>query len=592
MSEAIDEAEPVGRPSRARLVLLGIGAVIVISAVWFVVTAVLAEGELTKVKSELPRVRAAATAANVSDAQVEAQLVAKHAHRAHLYTSGPVWAVLAHVPYLGRPIDTSRGLAKAADQLGTNVVPSLIDVSTRVEPAKLRLPGNKFDLTAIASVAPTVHQMAIQTDSVEAEVSRLPTHTWLGPVDSAKNSLVSSLTSLDRTLHGLDNAVQIAPTMLGVSGTKRYFVGLENEAESRGIGGIPGSFGIVEATDGVVKVDQFFSDSELDGVKVKVDYGPDFAQRYSYEDPTGQYIWSDISPNFPYGAGIWAAMWQQKTGQRIDGALALDPTALSYLLGVTGPVTTADGTQVTAANVVALTQSTLYARFPAIADQPQRKAFLIGISQVVDDTILHSTDTAGMLQQLGKAAGQRRLLMWSTDPTVEAVLSRTVVGGVIPESSAPFIAPIVTSKSGDKLDYYLERTFTVARATCGATNKVTVTMTITNTAPGSGLSPYVTVRNDKPSYPTEPGDQRINANYFATDDAKLRSATLDGTAATVVTGAERGHPTFQVDVEIPHGATRTVVFNLTEPATPGPPIIVRQPLVKPLSLKVTDTACR
>ncbi len=277
-------------------------------------------------------------------------------------------------------------------------------------------------------------------------------------------------------------------------------------------------------------------------------------------------------------------MWQKKTGQHIDGALALDPTALSYLLGVTGPVTTSDGTQVSSANVVSLTQNTLYARFPAItnAEQSARKAFLIGISQVVDDTILHSTDTAGMLQELGKAAGQRRLLMWSADPTVEAVLSRTVVGGVIPDTSAPFIAPIITSKSGNKLDYYLQRAFTVTRASCGATNEVTVTMAITNAAPGTGLSPYVTIRNDKPSYPTQPGDQRINANYFATDGAKLESATLDGAPATVITGAERGHPTFQIDVEIPHGATRTVVFNLTEPATPGTPIIVRQPLVKPL----------
>ncbi len=242
--------------------------VVVLAAIWFLVTASLAQGELAKVKAELPRVRAAATAANVSDARIEAQSVAKHAHRAHFYTSGPVWAVLAHVPYLGRPIDTSRGLARAADQLGTQVVPSLLDVSNRVEPAKLRLPGNKFDLSAIADVAPTVHQMAVKTDAVEAEVSRLPAHTWLGPVNSAKSSLVTSLSSLDRTLHGLDNAVQIAPTMLGASGTKRYFVGLENEAESRGIGGMPGSFGIVEATDGVVKVDQFGSDTELDGVTV------------------------------------------------------------------------------------------------------------------------------------------------------------------------------------------------------------------------------------------------------------------------------------------------------------------------------------
>ena len=340
-----------------------------------------------------------------------------------------------------------------------------------------------------------------------------------------------------------------------------------------------------------MKVDEFGSDSELDGVKVDVDLGPDFAQRYSYENPTGQYIWSDISPNFPYGAQIWAAMWQQKTGQRIDGALALDPTALSYLLGVTGPVKAADGTEISAANVVSLTQSDLYARFPTFADQPQRKAFLIGISQAVERRFCTARTLRACSSSLALAAGQRRLLMWSADPAVEAVLARTMVGGVIPETGAPYIAPIITSKSGNKLDYYLQRKFAVSRAACGATTAVTVTMTLTNTAPGPGCRHTSRLRTDKPTYPTQPGDQRVNANYFATAGAKLNSATLDGKPATVITGAERGHPTFQVDVEIPHGASRTVVFNLTEPNAQEAPIILRQPLVRPLDLTVTTTQC-
>jgi len=591
VTEVADGAAATRRPSVRKLALWAAVGLVVLAAVWFVITALLAESELSKIKTELPHIRAAASAANVPDARAEAEAVARAAHRARFYTSGPVWAVLAHVPYLGQPVEAARGLTRAADQLGTKVVPSLIDISNRVEPAKLRLPGDKFDLTAISGVAPTVHDVAVRTDAVTSSVKRLPGNTWLGTVNSARASLVSSLTSLGRTLHGLDSAVEVAPTMLGSTGTRRYFIGLENEAESRGVGGMPGSFGIVEATNGVVKVDEFGSDSELDGVKVDVNLGSDFAERYGYENPTGQYIWSDISPNFPYGAQIWAAMWQQKTGQRIDGALALDPTALSYLLGVTGPVKAADGTEISAANVVSLTQSDLYARFPAFADQPQRKAFLIGISQAVDTTILHSTNTAGMLKQLGTAAGQRRLLVWSADPAVEAVLERTMVGGVIPETGAPYIAPIITSKSGNKLDYYLQRKVVVSRTDCGATTNVTVTMTLTNTAPGSGLSPYVTLRNDKPSYPTQPGDQRLNANYFATAGAKLDSATLDGKRAVVNTGAERGHPTFQVDVEIPHGATRTVVFNLTEPNAQEAPIILRQPLVRPLDLTVTTTQC-
>ena len=54
-------------------------------------------------------------------------------------------------------------------------------------------------------------------------------------------------------------------------------------------------------------------------------------------DPTGTYSNSDVSPNFPDAAAIWAAMWQKKSGEKITAAIALDPTALSYLLAVTGP---------------------------------------------------------------------------------------------------------------------------------------------------------------------------------------------------------------------------------------------------------------
>ena len=46
-------------------------------------------------------------------------------------------------------------------------------------------------------------------------------------------------------------------------------------------------------------------------------------------------------------------------------------------------------------------------------------------------------------------------------------------------------------------------------------------------------------------------DRRGNENHFATDGATLQSATLDGARVAAATGAERGHPTFQVDVEVP-----------------------------------------
>lgn len=57
------------------------------------------------------------------------------------------------------------------------------------------------------------------------------------------------------------------------------------------------------------------------------------------------------------------ALWKLQSGQQLGGALATDPVALSYILGVTGPTTLPSGESVTADNVVRSTEIDLYARF-------------------------------------------------------------------------------------------------------------------------------------------------------------------------------------------------------------------------------------
>src|SRR6266567_681103 len=131
--------------------------------------------------------------------------------------------------------------------------------------------------------------------------------------------------------------------MPGAGSPQRSVVGLQNEAEARSTGGLPRAFAIIVTTT--------------------LDFGADYDAHYGKHDSTVDYLDSNVSPHFPYAAQVWASMWQRKTGQKIDGAIAIDPTALSYLLAVTGPATLPDGSQITADNVVALTQQDAYARF-------------------------------------------------------------------------------------------------------------------------------------------------------------------------------------------------------------------------------------
>ena len=67
-------------------------------------------------------------------------------------------------------------------------------------------------------------------------------------------------------------------------------------------------------------------------------------------------------------------MWEQQSGTTVDGVIAIDPVALSFILGAVGPVTMPDGETVTKDNVVELTESTAYTRFAD--DNNARKQYL------------------------------------------------------------------------------------------------------------------------------------------------------------------------------------------------------------------------
>src|SRR6185437_5567320 len=143
-------------------------------------------------------------------------------------------------------------------------------------------------------------------------------------------------------------------------------------------------------------------------------FGAEYAELYGNAEPTKLYLNSNLSPHFPYAAQIWAAMWRKHSGERIDGAIAVDPTALSYLLGVTGAVTLPDKSRVSAANVVALTQSAVYGTF---TDANARSAYLKVVAASTGSQLLHThASMTSLLDAAARAVSERRLLMWSADP--------------------------------------------------------------------------------------------------------------------------------------------------------------------------------
>ena len=572
-----------------KLAVLCGGGLVVLGGLWIVVTGYMARTELLAVRADLNQVRSESTAADPAAAQRAADDLAGPAHQAHHDTSGPAWALAAAVPVAGAPLRTIRAITSGGDALGGDALPALIAARNKLNPGTLRNADGSFNIAPIRAAAPSLAEADRSISTAASAIAAQPGHTWLGVVDHARSTILGPLAGLGQTVRSADTAAQVAPTMLGAAGPKRYFVGFQNDAEARGTGGLPGAFGILEADQGKLKFTQFEKDSVLTSTPSGLHFGADYAALYGNAESTDLYLNSNLSPHFPYAAQIWAAMWERFSGEHIDGAIAVDPTALSYLLEVTGPVTLPDGSHADAGNVVALTQSAVYANF---TNADARSAYLLDVARSISDNLVHAHGSmTSLLAAAAQAVAERRLLIWSADPAIETHIGETTAAGSIPVTSAPYVGLSITNDAGNKLDYYLGRSILWQRAGCGTTRNVTATIALTNSAPASGLPAAVTARSDTHNYPVRPGDNRLEVAYFATGGAVMNSVTAGGKPTTASSGMERGHPVFTVDLELPRGSTRTVVFHLTEPTGSGTPVVLRQPLVRPLQVSLEDAQC-
>lgn len=563
---------------------------------WIVITGVLAAQQARAIEAKLRQVQMLVSSGHLDAAAQVATEISPMAKRADRLTSGPAWWLAAHVPYLGAPAEVVRGTTQTAKDLAVHGLPVLLKVATALDPSTLRTAGDTIDLKPLIAAAPQLTTASAVLNAAVRQMAALPSDTWAGPVDSASVAFRTQLQVIANYVDAGARAVKVLPPMLGASTPQRYFIGLQNEAELRGTGGLPGAFAIAVASHGKITFTHFLSDTALlppnanRTIDTGLDFGPGYDAAYGASRPTQTITDSNVSPHFPYAAQIWSTMWERVSGEHVDGAVAVDPTALAYFLAASGPVALPNGATVDAANVISLTQRDAYTLF---SDNDQRKDFLVAVLKAASTKLTSGSGKAqDITQAFVQTSQQQRMLVWSADPKLQKLIAQTNYAGAIPQSTQPFVGLILNNASAGKLDYYLTRTLAYVRTGCGSNRDVRVTITLTNNAPAAGLPPYVYTRLDKNPPPNvQPGDSRTLLDYYATKDAQLESVSLNGVPTTANLQNDLGHPIFRMNLELPRGTTQTIVIHLREPAGSGDPIIWRQPGVTPLSVTSANQTC-
>ena len=342
-----------------------------------------------------------------------------------------------------------------------------------------------------------------------------------------------------------------AKSILGFAGDKRYLLAFQNTAEARGTGGIIGAYAVVRFHEGAFIVEKKGSNVDLQHLsKLPIDLGNEFYDLYG-NDPA---IWqnSNESPHFPYGAKIWLSLWKSQSDQNLDGVIAVDPKAISYVLSIIGPVTLPSGEVINSSNVVEKTLSTSYARF--VDDNNKRKDYLVEIMSVVLNKLSGTTllEKLKVGNELLKPYAQNRLLFYSTDPKIQSAIERTKFAGVLSDAPNNEYRVVILNTSGNKMDYYLAKKISLRSKSCAKERTTQLDVTVTNTYDGvKPLPDYVWGRLDLNKPNGGGGSYGFNVFIYGPTDASIFTLDVakqvDGLIATTT---ERGRPLAIIELDL------------------------------------------
>lgn len=416
-----------------------------------------------------------------------------HAHSAARATGSPVWGLMTHLPVFG---DDARGVRTAstvADDLSRAALSELAGVVGDIDAVLPRNGG--VDLEKVQSLVPPVAESHAALVKAQQELDAEDPSGYIGSLKLRFRDLQSQVDDATSAIGVADRALQVLPQMLGADGPRNYLVVMQNNAEIRATGGLPGAVSLLSTDDGKISMVREISGASFGEAPAPVLPLQPAEQKIFGKNLGTYFLDANLTPNFTRSADLWKARWEQTQPEKIDGVISLDTVTLSYLLKALGPVDVG-GVHLTGDNVVDELLSKVYARLP---DPAAEDAFF---GQVAGTVFQKMTTFSGskqtLLEALNRAAGEHRVLIHDFHADVQQELAGTTVAGEATRSApkTPQVGVYLADGTLSKMSYYLRYSTHVSATSCtNGVQTLSGSLTLTSKAPKNAktsLPSYVT----------------------------------------------------------------------------------------------------
>ena len=485
----------------------------------------------------------------------------------------PVFRLATGVPFVGPNLDAVRQVALTVDTLSTDVLPALDGVARSLSPSAIAPRDGVIDLAPIVAAAPALQQADATVETARARLATIDRSAVVAPIGDAVAAVQSQLGTAADLTGPAARAARLLPPALGADGARTYLVVFQNLAEPRATGGIFGSYAVVTADRGRITIVDQVPARALQTFQPPVG-DPSEAQRRMFGPELATFPADvNLTPDFPTAARLFTQMYQTRGGGPVDGVLAVDPVALSYLMRG-APSLTVDGVTIDADTVVSTLLAGAYQRYDETDQEPRDRFLAAATTAAFGQVMSGAAGPEAVVAGLRQASAERRILYYSTHPDEQADLAGTGLSGALDgPTEASSIGVFVNDAVGSKLGYYLSGRVAVSGGECRADGSQLASATVTlGFDPPAGLPAYVTGGSTDGTY-------RTHLLLAAPAGGTIRAADVNGQPVGLRTGTDQGRPVGIAVVDLPPGSRATVTFYLSVPPGDAAPALVHTPTV-------------
>ncbi|WP_243399663.1 DUF4012 domain-containing protein [Arthrobacter glacialis] len=585
---------------RRRWIAAGFGAALFAlvlggSAAWLGFQAGVIRDNLQATTELLPQLKKQLTAGDDTGAAATVESLAGHTASAKSAGTDPLWKAAGALPWIGPNFVAATTVSVTADDLIQLAAKPLLGTFQSLDWNALTPADGAVGLEAINSAAPNVVSAANTVQLSYDRLADIDKSKLVPQIAEPLSTAEQQLSDLRGTLNVASSTVRLLPAMLGSADARNYLLLIQNSAEIRATGGISSALAVLHTDQGQIELTGQDSSTGTGVFEPAIEV--DDAQEAIYTNRLGSYMQNvNMTPDFPTAATTARTMWQQRhPGDVIDGVIALDPSALAFVLEATGPVDVGSAipegadigglpTKLTSENLVKALLSDVYAN---IEDPTLQDAYFAEVAKKVFAEV-SSGKTSGekLITALGKGVEENRIKIWSTRAEEQKLLDSQRIGGAI---SGPSVAPAAfgvyfNDGTGAKMDYYVKRTVQlVQQCSAGGYGQYTARITLTNTAPADAATSL-------PKYVTGDGVYGVTRGHVATNvvaygpaQARTQAARVNGKSTPVGSFSHDERPVGVIRVDLAPGQTTTVELDFAKVVQSSPAHLDVTPTVQDLA---------